>query len=135
MIYMFAISGMVLGGQYLVADVFHFDLTSPVTNKPMKSTFLALVDYNKFQAIGENATTTQRDVFTQLCNGITGGTCSQVEWWGNLFFAVLNIMTGSAGIWDVLQFFGIPQLVENIVLIPYWILFFRAMLGYAKNFF
>ncbi len=135
-IFMYAIGTMVLAGQYLIGDVFGFQLISPVTGVPMKSTFLTqIIDTNHLQTIEQNATTTQRtDFISNLCNSFTLGACNQVEYWGNVFFDIFQILTGTE-IWQILVFFGIPGIVALAILTPYYILLFRAIIGYAKNFF
>lgn len=126
MIFMYSISFTVLAGQALIADAFHFTLISPVTNVPMKSTLLSIGNINNFQSIEQNATTAQRGTFYNLQN--------QVGYWGNLFFDIFLVLTGTQ-IFQVLVFFGIPGIFVLVILVPYYIFLFRTVLGYAKNFF
>lgn len=139
---MYSISFTVIAGQYIIADVFQFTLVSPVTGAPMKPALLSIGNVNNFQSIEQNATygsvptSQQRSFFMQLCSNIpvAGGVCSSVEFWGNLFFQIFLILTGTE-IFQIIVFFGVPGIFALVMLAPYYILLFRALLGYAKNFF
>jgi len=130
-IFMYSVSIVVLTGQYMIADVFNFTLVSPVTGAPMTSAIISDVNPNQIQSFENNATSTARPALFN-CFGLQ--ICTQLEFWGNLFFNIWTIMTGSK-IWDILIFFGIPGIFVLAILTPYYILLFRTFIGYAKNFF
>lgn len=133
-IFMYAVSTTVLAGQFLIGDVFGFTLVSPVTNVPMKSTLLGITNLNFFQSLEQNATQQQRPtIFSQVCPSCVT-LANQVGFWGNVFWEVFLLLTGTY-IFQVLVFFGVPGIIVIIILIPYYILLFRAVIGYVKNFF
>ena len=122
-IFMYATSFSLLGGQYVISDVFGSTLTSPVTGQPIKSNILSsVVNINLINMQQQNITSITRN--NTVNNPI--GTAAGMAW------ELLQILTGTY-IFNLLYLLGVPAIFIAGLVIIYVILLARAIIAYIRG--
>lgn len=121
-VFMYAVSFSMFGGQYLFGDVLGITLTN-FQGQPIKPALLTFVNQNNFTAIAVNSTSgTLTQVKTNpLVAAVSAG------------WELFQLFTGTY-IFNLMLFFGIPQVFVYCFSGIYVIFAARAFIGYIKEF-
>lgn len=119
-IFMYATSFSLLGGQYIMS-VYDIELVN-VDGTPFESALLDIIDTDEINSVTDNLNT---------INGTEAET-NPIEVAAGLVVDLIGIMTG-AYIFNVLWLAGIPDIFINGVIVLYAFMLFRALIGYLRG--
>jgi hypothetical protein len=119
-VFMYATSFSLLGGQYIMS-VYDIELVN-VDGTPFESALLDIIDTDRINQVTENLNT---------ING-TEAESNPIEVAAGLVVDLIAIMTG-AYIFNVLWLAGIPDIFVNGVIVLYAFMLFRALIGYLRG--
>lgn len=119
-IFMYATSFSLLGGQYIMA-VYDIELVN-VDGTPYESALLDIINTDEINSVTDNLNT---------ING-TEAESNPIEVAAGLVVDLIGIMTG-AYIFNVLWLAGIPDIFVNGVIVLYAFMLFRAFIGYLRG--
>jgi len=127
MIFMWAVSFSVLGGQYVVGDVIGIELTN-FNGDPVKSNLLTIIDVNQINTQTEliiTANFTGNTTFYDRVETFTTGAA----------FAAWELITLLSGtyIFNFMYLMGIPIMFVTFFVIIYFVLLARAVMGYVRG--
>ena len=119
-VFMYAISFSLLGGQYIM-DIFGITMTT-YDGTEVRSSLLAIVDTNELNT-----------VTSELVN--VNGTAAGLDPFGVaavLTVELLQLMTGTY-IFNLLFLFGVPAVFVYGMMVLYALLLFRALIAYMRG--
>ena len=119
-IFMYATSFSLLGGQYIMS-VYDIELVN-VDGTPYESALLDIINTDEINSVTDNLNT---------ING-TEAESNPIEVAAGLVVDLIGIMTG-AYIFNVLWLAGIPDIFVNGVIVLYAFMLFRALIGYLRG--
>jgi len=113
---MYALSVMLLVGQWTIADVFGVTLTDFYGN-PLKGTTLSLINQGSGNTIQQNATCSS---LTCIITNVTNTTSNQIS-------QLIQLFTGTL-IFNVLYYLGVPAIMVTAMVFIY-IIFLLIFIG------
>lgn len=120
MLFMWITSGVLLGVQYIFADQYGYDLTTP-DGEPMKSHLLQMIDEDRFNEATRNI------------SAGSNGTWNRVEEFdisaAYVMWELVRLLTGSY-VYNILLLFGVPPVFVTVFVLAHWALLARAIVGY-----
>lgn len=119
-IFMYATSFSLLGGQYIMS-VYDIQLIN-VDGTPYESALLDIINTDEINSVTDNLNT---------ING-TEAESNPIEVAAGLVVDLIGILTG-AYIFNVLWLAGVPDIFVNGVIVLYAFMLFRALIGYLRG--
>lgn len=120
-IFMYATSFALLGGQYVIADVFGYTMTD-IYGNPIKTPLLALIDIDSLNTITDSVVGLNQTSAVE--NPVTAG--------AEIAIALFQLLTGTY-IFNVLTFMGLDTIWIVAFSIIYVILIIRAFIAYIRG--
>ena len=127
MMFMWAVSFSVLGGQYIIGDAFGIELVN-FNGEPIKSHIVALINEDEFNERSSNIATGNFQANTTTYDRVETFTT------GAAFVAweLITLLSGTY-IFNFLFILGIPPYFVSIFVILYILLLGRAIIGYIRG--
>lgn len=127
MLFMWCVSFSVLGGQYVIGDVFGIELTN-FDGVPVKSHLLTLIDIDEINTVSENIITANfTDNSTAYDKIETFTTAAAFVAW-----EVITLLSGTY-IFNFMFLMGIPIIFVSFFVIIYVMFLARAIIGYIRG--
>ena len=136
-IFMYSTSFALLSAQYVIADVFGYTLTSPVTGQPLKSNLIGANGTSGIISI-DTINTQQQNITSNTRNNTVNnpiGTAAGMAWelmqilTGTYVFNVLYLILGGGD--------GAHNSVAAIIVTPFMVIYVilvaRAIVGYIRG--
>ena len=121
MIFMYAASFGILGGQFVLGDVFGIELKD-INGDPLKSSILTTIQVDQLNTSAQNVIgTNQTSVVTDPITAAAG-----IAW--ELFL----LMTGTY-IFQILYLMGIPSIIVTGMVLLYIIMLMRTIIAYLRG--
>ena len=140
MLFMWCVSFSLLGGQYVLGDVFGITMTNTWTDfnadgvitvadhTSLRPHLLTIIDIDTINTTAENVITANFTTNSTYYDKVETGTTA-------LFFVTWELVTLLSGtyIFNLLYVMGIPLIFVAIFVILYVVFLARAIIGYLRN--
>ena len=120
-IFMYSTSFALLGGQYVIGDVFGYTMTD-INGNVMKAPLLALIDVDSINTITDSVVGLNQT--SAIENPVTAG--------AEIAIALFQLLTGTY-VFNILTFFGVDTIWIVAFSIIYVILIIRAFIAYIRG--
>lgn len=129
-IFMYAINGGILIAQYTMADIYGLELTN-AEGTTYKSRILETINIDEFNQVTQNIEN------TNFQGNVSGNPFNRVvDFNVGMAYSVwelVRLLTGTE-IFFLLMFFGVPEFVVAIIIVPYIFLLIRTIVGLLRGF-
>ena len=121
MIFMYAASFGILGGQFVLGDVFGIELED-INGDPLKSSILTTIQVDQLNTSAQNVIGTNQTAVTQ--DPITAA--AGIAW------ELILLMTGTY-VFQIAYLLGIPSIIVAGMVLLYIILLMRTIIAYLRG--